>query len=105
MCVTYRVKLPVAAALPLTGSGTYVIHMCSDVFFGFVFGLGFFFFGVNCGENQCNTIWGEANGLCLTEDEMKFRTFNFSFPISSPSVFSTPNFQRLSLWLSLFVPC
>ena len=30
MCVMYNVKLPVAAVCLLAGSGTYVIHRCSD---------------------------------------------------------------------------
>lgn len=30
VCVMCSVKLPVAAVLSLAGSGTYVIHMCSE---------------------------------------------------------------------------
>lgn len=82
MCVTHSVKLPVTALLPLAGRGTHVIYSCLDEDFSF-----------NCGENQCNTIMGEVNGLWLVEYEIKFWTFCFL----SCSVLSTSNFQNLSL--------
>lgn len=83
--MTHSVKLPVAALLPRAGRGTHVMCVCLDEDF-------------NCGENQYNTIMGEVSGLCLTEYEIKFRPF--SFLSCSPPVFSTPNLQNLSLWLS-----
>lgn len=72
VCVTHSVKLPVAALLPLAGRGTHVMYVCLDEDFSF-----------NCGENRYNTILGEVNELCLTEYEVKFRTFRF--PSCSPS--------------------
>lgn len=57
----------------------------------------------NCGESHYNTIMGEVNGLYLSEHEIKFWTF--CFLTCSPSPFSAPNFQNLSLLLSFFVPC
>lgn len=88
--MTHSVELPVSSLLPLAGQGTHVIYVCLAE-------------DLNCGESHYNTIMGEVNGLYLSEHEIKFWTF--CFLTCSPSPFSAPNFQNLSLLLSFFVPC